>query len=299
MEELIRLRCGGLNATIAPAAGGSVASFSEERDGRAVDWLRPASPGAIAAGDALGMASFPLVPFCNRIRDGRFTFDGEQIVLAPNFGDSPHTLHGIGWQRRWEAVADRQSARLRYVHRPDAWPFAFEAEQLFTLDEQGLRVEMSVTNTGTRPMPVGLGHHPYYRHQPGTTISAHTDAIWLGDAEVMPVSLAPGHLVVRELERGMAVRAHDLDNHFTGWNRRATIDWPGGRRLTIWAEAPLDYLVLYTPARADFFCLEPVSNCTDWLNLRATHAPQQVGGAILAPGQTIATRCGWSPSWQA
>ncbi|MFL6672850.1 MAG: hypothetical protein ACJ8LG_06135 [Massilia sp.] len=38
----ITLRSGGLSATIAPDAGGAIASFSEERDGAVVHWLRPA-----------------------------------------------------------------------------------------------------------------------------------------------------------------------------------------------------------------------------------------------------------------
>ena len=46
------------------------------------------------------------------------------------------------------------------------------------------------------------------------------------------------------------------------------IDWPElGARLVMPAEAPLDYLVVFTPARRPFFCVEPVSHVTDAFNL--------------------------------
>jgi hypothetical protein len=41
---------------VAPRAGGAVAGFWWKRDGRRIDWLRPASPSAVARRDAEQMA---------------------------------------------------------------------------------------------------------------------------------------------------------------------------------------------------------------------------------------------------
>ncbi len=106
-----------------------------EIDGRLLDWLRPAGPAALAQGDPRGTACFPLVPYSNRIRDGRFVFEGREIRLPRNFGDHPHSIHGHGWQAPWrvaEAAAD--AAVMEYRHRADAWPFDYDARQHVRLD---------------------------------------------------------------------------------------------------------------------------------------------------------------------
>jgi aldose 1-epimerase len=51
------------------------------------------------------------------------------------------------------------------------------------------------------------------------------------------------------------------------------------------AGEPLRFFVTYTPTDEDLFVVEPVSNCTDWLNLRHL-GPERVGGMVLAPGET-------------
>ena len=83
---------------------------------------------------------------------------------------------------------------------------------------------------------------------------------------------------------------------FTGWTRRARISWPEhGRQLDIEAEAPLDFLVLYTPPGEPFFCAEPVSNITDAFN-RADDAGINTGGIVLAPGQMRSASVRFIPS---
>jgi aldose 1-epimerase len=99
---------------------------------------------------------------------------------------------------------------------------------------------------------------------------------------------------VDALQAGLPIDAFDLDNNFSGWRHEAVIDWPhSGRRLTLRAGAPLDYFVLFTPAGLPYFCAEPVSNTTDWLNLRAERL--DVGGTVLAPGEAIEAHLAWLP----
>jgi len=89
LNNWLTLCAGNLALDVAPEIGGSIARF---RFGDQ-DLLRPAPDGANDAGE---MANFPLVPFSNRIRDGRFTCDGREVVLAPNLPGDPSPLHGQG-----------------------------------------------------------------------------------------------------------------------------------------------------------------------------------------------------------
>ena len=307
--QLIHLSAGDWHAQLSAAVGGSIARFWGERSGDAahgrVDWLRPATDGGLAACDPLAMGSFPLLPFCNRIRNGRASFEGREIRFPPNHPAqlSPHPLHGIGWQRPWKVItADASHATLLLdVPATGAWPWHFSARQDFTLDERRLAVMMTLTNHDDAAMPVGIGHHPYFPHTPGTRLTSAAAAMWQADAEVMPVALERTR-EVEKLRKGVLLSELDLDNNFTGWERTAVIEWPadsnGPRRsITLQAQAPLDYFVLYCPAGADHFCAEPVSQCTDWLNLLPAYGREAVGGARLPPGESLQARFTLTPRW--
>jgi aldose 1-epimerase len=308
-QELVVLAAGELQVVLAPQAGGSIASFTrrwrEGRSQRELHWLRPATASGLAACNPLDMASFPLVPFCNRIRDGRASFEGREIRFPPNHPseDAPHPLHGIGWLRSWRvaSAAPTQAELALEVRATEAWPWRFSATQQFRLDPNGLSVTMTITNDDTAPMPAGIGHHPYFPHHAGTRITSPAHAMWRGDAEVMPVDLQTTGAVER-LAQGVQLSELDLDNNFVGWQHHTRIDWPADlhgpqRSLLMEADAPLDYFVLYCPKGYDYFCAEPVSQCTDWLNLLPQYGREPLGGARIEPGQTLAVRFTLRPHW--
>ncbi len=311
--SLLELASGELRLTLAPELGGSVTAFfrswNDGRDDRRTDWLRPASAASLASGSLLGMASFPLVPFCNRLRGGRAGFEGRSIRLQPNHpdGTSRHALHGIGWQRPWRILSSSATAAslgLEFAASAE-WPWSFTARQDITLDEDRLDMTLSVTNADTVAMPAGMGQHPYFPRTPGTRLTSVTQAMWRTDAETMPIGLIEDpDGAVGELARGACLDDLVLDNNFTGWQRCALIEWPADgqgpqRRLVMSAESPLDYFVVYSPAGAGFFCAEPVSQCTDWLNLLPKYGAPAVGGARLRPGQSLTARVGLHPFWSA
>jgi aldose 1-epimerase len=304
-EALLAMAAGDLRVAITPEVGGSIASFRTEKGGRTIDWLRPATDAGLAARNPLAMASFPLVPFCNRIRDGRAAFEGRVIRFPPNHPaeDSPHPLHGLGWQLPWHvrsAGHDEVQLALQVPATP-AWPWRFSSTQRFRLTPTQLQVEIAITNEEVVAMPAGIGHHPYFPHTPGTRVTSACEAMWKADAEVMPTSLETTE-AVRKLREGVELRELELDNNFTGWQHRALIEWPASaqgpeRLLAMEAQAPLDFFVLYCPHNYDFFCAEPVSQCTDWLNLLPRYGQRLVGGARLEPGETLQARFALTPRW--
>jgi aldose 1-epimerase len=307
--KLVALAAGELQVLLAPEAGGSIAAFTrrwqEGRQRRELHWLRPASATGLAARNPLEMASFPLVPFCNRIRDGRASFEGRDIRMPSNHPgeDATHPLHGLAWRMPWEVMhAEQGAAELALaVDASEAWPWRFSARQEFALAERVLTVTMTVRNEDTAAMPLGLGHHPYFPHHPGTRITSPAQAMWVADAEVMPLRLDAGG-AVDALRQGVELSRLDLDNNFIGWQRSTRIEWPADvhgpvRVLTMEAESPLDYFVLYSPRGRDSFCAEPVSQCTDWLNLLPKYGHGPLGGARLAPGESLQARFTLRPEW--
>ena len=292
-QELISISDGIATVEIAPAAGGAVASYRWRQNGSVVDWLRPADQVAINSRDAGAMACFPLVPYSNRIRGGRFEFAGRTVEL-PTSPDDPHHEHGHGWRRPWTVVRHEASTTvLSYRHAADSWPWSYEARQAVSLVDGGLVIALSLRNLSDAPMPAGFGLHPYFPSTPWTHVQAQVSGMWETDAEILPTRhVLP--LAGSNPTTGFDVSETDFDTVFTGWSRRARISWPEhGRQLDIEAEAPLDFLVLYTPPGEPFFCAEPVSNITDAFN-RSDEG--NTGCIVLAPGQMRSASVRFTPS---
>ena len=285
--DLITLRAGRAGLVLAPAAGGSVVRYWIDRDAASWDVLRPWSSPRFDDDVFESAAAFALVPYSNRIRAGRFSFQGRDVVLPLNRPPERHSIHGLGWQTAWRPRDVREhEAILELEHAAGPWPWAFRATQHVTLAPASLSVVLSVRNESDTPMPAGLGWHPYFPRTARATITADVQAIWLTDDEVMPTTLAPPRPGT-DPSRTIRVDAIALDNCFVGWRRRAVIGWPeSGTRLVMTAEEPLDFLVVYTPPGRPFFCVEPVSHATDAFNLAAA-GRSDTGARALAPGETL------------
>src|SRR5882672_7279478 len=284
--DVVELKAHGSGLRLVPGAGGAVARYWRER-APTRDWLRPASAEALGGGDRYEAAAFPLVPYSNRIREGRFAFRGRAVGLPLNRPPERHSIHGHGWQASWRALeSSADAALLEYRHAADAWPWAYRATQRFTLTPSALRVELLLANESDAPMPAGLGWHPYFPRTPRTTITAGVRAMWLTDGEMMPTTLG-AEPPVTALARGAHADAVALDNCFVGWSGRAVIEWPElEARLTMTAEAPLDFLVVYTPPGRPYFCVEPVSHMTDAFN-QAAAGRADAGLRVLEPGESL------------
>jgi aldose 1-epimerase len=278
---------------LVPGIGGSVAAFFAEGPRGRVDWMRPMPEAARVAGDVLEAACFPLFPFSNRIRRGAFPFEGRAVRMVHPYANAEH---GHGWLSAWrveESAADRATLVLDRAASED-WPFAYRATQAFALHPDRLEIRIAIRNTGTTRMPAGMGIHPYFPRTPRTTLHAGVDAIWETDAEVLPTALVPA-TPPRDPRAGLAVDEVALDNCFAGWNGRAEIDWPErGARLSMRAEGPLGFLVVYTPPGEPYFCAEPVSNATDAFNLAAA-GRDDTGMVVLAPGEEASARVSFAP----
>ncbi|HXK16954.1 MAG TPA: hypothetical protein VNG33_04100, partial [Polyangiaceae bacterium] len=97
-DDAVLLASGDLHLELWPSIGGGVAGFSWQRGGRRVQLMRHATPRGLAERDGRELASFPLFPFSNRVKDGRFSFQGRQVELVRNTPPD-HPIHGHVWQR--------------------------------------------------------------------------------------------------------------------------------------------------------------------------------------------------------
>lgn len=284
---MIALSAGDASVVLAPEAGGAILGW------QAGPWrlLRQPDPAALLSGHARGLGAFPLVPFSNRIADGRFAFAGRDYRIARADPTFATPIHGLGWIRRWDpAVVSEHAATLRLTHPGGdtdvaLWPFAFAAELRVALTPDALTVGLRLVNRHDAPAPAGLGLHPFFPRTAGARLRFGAGSVWLTDAGQLPTALVPippewDHARGRRIGRGA------LDHVFTGWDGRAEIALaPTPVTITIEASAIFRHLVVFTPPGAPYFCVEPVShmtNAVNWLNRRSdTGMPVLPSGGAL------------------
>jgi aldose 1-epimerase len=267
-ETTFELHAGALRLAVRPDLGGSIAGLWH----RDTPVLRSTPPAQLTS--ARLAACYPLVPYSNRLGYRRFRWKGHDYTTQPNFGDSPHSVHGIGWLRPWEVTSHSAiELSLRLSHQPDAdWPFAFEATQFFSLTPQSLSVQMVIANTGELAQPVGLGWHPYFTKRSRSRLHIECSERWDADPAQLPVRKVAQPGIDADV-------AHlDFDNGFEGWKGPARIR---DEKFSLQLRSNLSRLVVYTPQDKDYFCVEPVSHVANAIHMAD---PAAHGLRTLEPG---------------
>ncbi|BCQ25356.1 aldose epimerase [Caballeronia sp. NK8] len=265
---------------IAPEAGGRITRFATEDERGWHEWLAPVSASSWPCDAWPKGGSYPLVPFSNRVRDARFAAPDGAIVELATFPGMAHALHGFGQFAAWSVeLQEADCVVLRYLHGEGehGWPWAFEAVQLIEANADGARLSMRVANRSSRPMPVGLGFHPYFGAQEA---ELHTTTHWRHEAEIAiePTVERPVYRHVREAE--------GYTRYLSGWDGRATLHYADGRALELHADGALSHVVVHCPAGAGYLCVEPVSHVSDGFNL-AARGLDGAGVAVIEPGSEI------------
>jgi aldose 1-epimerase len=224
-------------------------------------------------------ASYPLLPFSNRVAYGVLQWQGKQYPLCKNWPPDLHAIHGVGWERPWRVLDQTpHSALLGYQHTPDDfWPFAFDATQSFTLSAQGLAMSLSITNRADHTVPVGLGWHPFFVKRPGCHIRFAAQGCWEMDADALPTHCLPSAGL------DTPVDTLTVDHCFDTCTGEVLLQ---DALITSRITSTVPHLVVYThPGRGDI-AIEPVSHINNAFN-RAAQDPGSsaaLGVVELAPG---------------
>lgn len=270
-DPSLELNAGALRLALRPDLGGCIAGL----------WcgdlpvLRSTEPSALSASRPSGC--YPLVPYSNRLGYRRFRWLGHDHTTAPNFDDSPHSVHGVAWTRPWSVVsAGATQAEIAYVHEPDAhWPFAFRVTQRFELDSAALTVRLALINASPQPQPVGLGWHPYFPKRTRSRLHIELSERWESDATGLPTRRVPQPGI-----DGDVVHL-DFDHCFEGWTGPARLR---DEKLSLRLSSSLPYLVVFTPPTREYFCVEPVSHVSNAIHMAD---PLAHGLRSVEPGATF------------
>ena len=200
-----------------------------------------------------------LIPWPNRIRDGRYTFNGVTQQLALTEPARHNASHGLARYVPWvlvERQADTVVNRVR-IHPQPGWPGTLEATITHRVGEEGLMVTVEATNLGDNELPFGYGAHPYLTVGGATVDSAilrvPAGRVLRTDERGLPV----GSLAVAgtddDFTRPRRIGRTRLDHAFTDLERgpdglaRAELQaFRASRGLTLWVDEAYAYLMVFT-----------------------------------------------------
>jgi len=289
----VEIQSDRFRVAVTPAKGGSILAMAVKRNGEWID----VTPDARRPETQMRAASWLMLPYSNRIRDGKFTFEGREYTLA---NAKNHAIHGDVRNRLWKVV-ERTPQRLVLEFESATvadfnWPWPILARVEIEVEGDQLVQRLKLENRGDTTMPAGFGWHPYFRRwlsRDGEPVELqfrvtriHPD----GSADGLPSSNAdglpdgPSLPLPAELDFSKSRPLGDLrlDACFGGFDGRAEIGWPeSGVRLLMECSPNVTHLVCFAPADRPLVAVEPVANATDGVNLLATGAEHS--GVIPLP----------------
>lgn len=250
-----------------------------------------------------------LLPWPNRIQDGRYEFKGQTYQTALTEPSRHNAIHGLARWVSWTAGDHRpdQVTMALALHPQDGYPFSLALEIEYRLDASGLTVRTTATNNGSTPLPYGAGHHPYF-----TVGTDRIDEAMLripalmrleADDRLIPTGrLVPIEATPYDFLELRAIGDLHMDTAFANLIAdadgviRVYLQAPAGDpKLTLWMDATHAYLMVFTgdalpdPARRRrSIAIEPM-----------TCAPNAFrtgdGLRVLEPGASMVSSWGISP----
>ena len=306
-------------AYIIPACGNNCFRFTQKMHGQQVEIIESPPNLEMMSEDVSRYGNPILFPFPNRVRQGKFTFEGKEYSLAlqSHHDGEGNWIHGFVCKRPWNVEeygeSDELGAYLRcsfdsigFPEIYEQFPFPFLITITYSLKDGILTIDADMKNTGNSNMPMGFGIHPYFRAPLGTdssaadcgkpkasvafcTIRVPANKYWelvgkLPTGKILPVE---GKYDLRspQILEGLAFDDVFTDLIFEDNVTRTVLDDTKAKiRVIVEADTLFRELVVYTPPRPSI-CFEPYTCATDAVNLASKGI--NAGLRILKSGEIV------------
>jgi aldose 1-epimerase len=256
-----------------------------------------------------------LYPTPNRVRNGRFTFEGREFVFSD---EGKTTIHGLVLRSPWNSdlpVIDSSgslpgvSVRCWIDFEPgttqfDRFPVRHRLSLTYRLTAGGITGEFAIENHDSRALPFGVALHPYFRilgSRDQTFLRVPAKKKMEATADLLPTGkLLSLDGAPFDLRAFRPLSELNLDDVFWGMEQDQPAGYEArdaGIKVDLPASPDFTHMVVYTPGERPFFCLENQTCSTDAHNLHAHGLVAESHLLVIQPGGSWSGRIEIRPSW--
>ena len=221
-----------------------------------------------------------IAPWPNRIRDGKYSFDGKNHELPVNEIGRNNALHGLSAAVPWKVVekSEKMISLTTTVGGSKGYPAIVELLATYRLNQAGLKLAFTARNLSNQRAPFGFAFHPYLKI-PGdkspTLQFAASAVVLVDDQRLLPVQEVRVEGTAFDFRKKTSTDLDFLDHAFSDFDwdlsgrASATISGSGGRSLTLTWDHTLPWLQIHRPVRPELpgaLVIEPMSCPPDAFN---------------------------------
>ncbi|WP_445997241.1 aldose 1-epimerase family protein [Okibacterium fritillariae] len=236
-----------------------------------------------------------LVPWPNRIRDGKYDLEGEEMQLDLTEPDKQNAIHGLLRFTAYDVAeqTDDSVTLSATVYPQHGYPFLLDTSVRYRLVDAGLEVTHTIENVGTGTAPTGIGTHPYVTigdvDPDDLTVTLNCETRFTVDERLLPTGEVPVEGTEYDLRGGRRLGGLVLDDGFgqaifENGVTEHTVAADDGRVVTVWGDENFPYWQVFTtkkyPGQSTAVAIEPMTAPTDAFN-----SGRDV--RYLAPGETF------------
>jgi aldose 1-epimerase len=240
----------GARRAVIVEVGGGLRTFSANgrqlMDGYRVDQMCSSGRGQV------------LIPWPNRLEDGRYEFAGRQHQLPLTEVSTGTAIHGLVRWATW-TVREQEPHRVvmeHVLHAQPGYPFTLELRIAYELSDDGLQISTTATNAGADVVPYGAGAHPYLtvgtEMVDAAILQVPAGTVVIFDERGLPSGTRPVDGTAYDFREPRPVGEAVLDNAFTDLGRRedgrayVELAAPDGPGLALWVDEHYPFVMVFT-----------------------------------------------------
>jgi aldose 1-epimerase len=222
-----------------------------------------------------------LLPWPNRIADGRYSFEGRDLQLPITEVARGHASHGLVRWASWRLLEHSEDTVLlghRLMSRP-GYPWTLDLTARYAVSGDGLAVTIGARNLADTVAPFAAGAHPYLRLDAGPVdgweLSVPAATALEVDDRLIPVARRPVGGTDLDFRTPRPIGTTVIDTAFTDLDRdasgRAAVTVRGaGGGVQVWMDGRHRWVQVYTadelPDARSAVAVEPMTAPPDAFN---------------------------------
>ena len=237
-----------------------------------------------------------LLPFPNRLKGGKYEFEGKEYAFPINDLSCQNALHGFVFDQvmnlqKVELFDSYAEFHLEYIYEGELahYPFPFRLQMNYRLEEQRLVCEAKIRNTEKGNIPIGLGFHPYFQFPTAKVDELYLQLPQCEQIEVDERMIPTGKQIpFADFKSPSKIEGKTFDTCFKATASESSTsstyeiqlkDLQNQLQLTYFQDAAFPYFQIFTPSHRKSIAIEPMTCNIDAFN-------NGEGLIVLKPGET-------------